>query len=462
MADITVENPATGEVLGAVPDTTPAQVDAAVQQAYDAFAQGVWRSRPASEREKVLWKIAEWIERDKEDFALLSTLEAGKPIRDSRSGDVEGAIDAFRFFAGSCRRLGGQTVPVDGPYVNHTVPEPLGVVAAIVPWNYPLCLAAWKVAPALAAGCSVILKPSELTPFGALKLEETIRAAGLPPGVFRVLTGYGATTGDALSRHERVAKVAFTGSRATARRILIAAAESNLKPVSLELGGKSANLVFADANIPAAVRGALWGAFLNQGQVCTAGSRLLVEEPIYEEFLALLVDRAHRLRLGDPRDPNVDLGPLVSAKQKEKVLGFVQEAKAAGYACPLPGDAALPELGHFVAPVIFSHVPAEARLAQEEIFGPVLSVLPFRTEEEAIRLANATRYGLAAGLWTENLRRAQRVSSALAAGVVWTNCYNHFDVASPFGGLKESGHGRDLGEDALREYTAVRSLWSAR
>jgi acyl-CoA reductase-like NAD-dependent aldehyde dehydrogenase len=462
MVEIEIENPATGEVLGTVLDGGPQAIDAAVQLAKKAFETGSWRGKTPGEREAILWRAAELIDREKEDLALLSTLEAGKPVRDARSGDVDGAADAFRFYAGACRRWGGRTVPVEGPYLNHTVREPLGVVGAIVPWNYPLCLAAWKIAPALAAGCSVVLKPSEFTPFGAIKLTEILHRAGVPQEAVQTVTGYGHTTGDALARHEDVAKIAFTGSAATARRIQIASAESNLKPVSMELGGKSANIIFADANLPAAVRGALWGVFLNQGQVCTAGSRVLVEAAVYEEFVALLVNRARQLRLGDPRDPNVDLGPLISAKQKQKVLGMATEAVRQGAKPLLLHEHALPECGHFVAPAILGDVDPQSSLAQQEVFGPVLALMKFDKEEQAIALANATPYGLAAGVWTENLRRAQRMAEALRAGVIWINCYNHFDTASPFGGVKLSGTGRDLGEEALLEYTSVKSIWSAR
>jgi acyl-CoA reductase-like NAD-dependent aldehyde dehydrogenase len=459
---IPIENPATGEILGNVPDHTADDVNTAVASARQAFQQGVWRAKNPSEREATLWRIAALIEDHAEDLALLESLETGKTLKDARSGDVGGAIDAFRYYAGAVRRLGGRTIPVDGKFTNRAEREPLGVIGAIVPWNYPLCLAAWKLAPALASGNSVVLKPSELTPFTTLKLLDLIHEAGVPKGVVHLLTGYGRTTGDAIARHPDIDKVVFTGSGATARRIMIAAAESNLKPVALELGGKSANIVFASADLKAAVRGALWGIFGNAGQVCSAGSRLLLERPIYDEFVQTLAARTAKLRLGNPQAQTTDIGSLISRPQMERVLGFIEQARADGatIVCGGQREPSLPQ-GYFVQPTLLTGVRESSPILLHEVFGPVLCILPFDTEENAIALANGTSYGLAAGVWTANLAQANRVSAALAAGTVWINAYNEFDSASPFGGVKQSGFGRDLGEEALVEYTQTKSIWTA-
>jgi len=461
MSLIEVENPATGEVLGEVVDFGDTGVNEAVSSARQAFRDRRWQGKTHSEREAILWKIADLIERDREDLTLLETLETGKTLKESRNVDVDGAANAFRYFAGLIRRIGGRTVPVDGEFEVSTRREPMGVVGAIVPWNYPLCLAAWKIAPALACGNSVVLKPSELTPYTAMRLSQLAEQAGLPEGVLGVVTGYGNTTGDALARHKDVDKLTFTGSTRTGRRLLIASAESNLKPVSLELGGKSANIVFADADMKAAVRGAFWGAFSNQGQVCTAGSRLLIESSIHDEFLAWLLKRVRALRAGDPRGENVDLGSLISERQLTRVLGYVESGKAEG-AKLLHGGERISTSGYFMQPTVFDDVRPEMRIAQEEIFGPVLSVIRFDSEEDALRIANGTEYGLAAGVWTSDARRAERMVSGLRAGTVWVNTYNKFDPACPFGGVKQSGFGRDLGEEAIEQFTTLKSVWNAR
>lgn len=461
---IAVENPANGDHLGEVPDVGAAGVDAAVAAARQTFENQAWRGKKPSEREELLWRVASLIERDAEDLALLGTIESGKTIKESRSADVGGAIDAFRYYAGAVRRLGGRTVPVDGPYVSFTMRDPVGVVGAIVPWNFPLCLAAWKIAPALACGCSVVLKPSELTPFTAMKLGELIAEAGVPEGVVNVVTGYGETTGEALARHEDVNKLTFTGSPRTGRRLLELSAQSNLKPVTLELGGKSANIVFADAELRGPVRAALWGIFANNGQVCTAGSRLLLEAPIYDEFLALLLERARKLRLGNPLKDTTDVGALVSERQMNRVLEYITQGRRSGATLLLGGERdAVGERakGYFVKPTIFGEVRPESVIAQEEIFGPVLSVIRFEGEEEALRIANGTKYGLASAVWTQDTGKMLRMARSLRSGVVWGNTYNEFDTAAPFGGVQLSGFGRDLGEEALEQYTATKTIWLA-
>lgn len=457
-ASIAVIDPATGTELGRVPDAGADGVDRAVAAARQCFESREWRGRNGSDKEGVLLAVADAIHRERRTLGALVSRETGKTLAEAMSGDVDGASDAFRYYAGAVRRLAGETIPIDGKYLNYTLREPVGVVGAIVPWNFPLCIAAWKVAPALACGCSVVLKPSELTPLSALRLGEIAAACGLPLGALQIVTGYGATTGESLARHMDVDKLTFTGSPRTARRLLVASAESNLKHVSLELGGKSPNIVFPDADLDAAARKALWGIFHNKGEVCTAGSRLLLHRDIHEVFIEKLIARASRLRVGNPLDPKTEMGSQISTAQMERVLGFIERAKQAGAELRCGGHR-LGDTGCFVAPTIFTGVTPAMEIAQEEVFGPVLSVLSFQDDEEAIAIANSTTYGLAAAVWTNDLRRAHRMAAALQAGVVWVNTYNGFDTATPFGGVKQSGFGRDLGAAALEQYTCVKSVW---
>ncbi|MFN3324582.1 MAG: aldehyde dehydrogenase family protein [Bryobacteraceae bacterium] len=457
-----IRNPANGELLARVPDATPEDVDQAVRAARESFEAQTWRGLDPSAKERILLRFADLIEHHKDSLAALESLENGKTLREALSGDVQPAIDAIRYYAGWVRRIYGETIPVDGPFLNYTLREPVGVVGAIIPWNYPTCLAAWKLGPALACGCSVVLKPSELTPLTALKLAEYAAEAGLPPGVLNVVTGQGQSAGEALSRHPDVDKISFTGSIRTARAILKAAAETNLKRVSLELGGKSPNIVFADADRAAALKAALWGIFANKGEVCSAGSRLLVQADIHDEVVAVLAERASKLRVGDPLDPVTEMGAQISARQLERILDYVRSGVDQGARLVCGGERDTDgdkSRGYFVKPTIFANVRPDMRIAQEEIFGPVLAVLPFRDPDEAIAIANGTIYGLVAAVWTRDIALAHRMAREIRAGAVWINTYNAFDSGSPFGGYKQSGFGRDLGAYALEQYTNVKSVW---
>jgi aldehyde dehydrogenase (NAD+) len=461
---IDVINPATGELVGAVPDTDAAGVDCAVAGARASFEKKSWRGMAPSERERVLWKIGELLRKYCAPLSETITRETGKTLREAAGADVNPAADCFQYYAGWVRKIYGKTIPVDGPYLNYTLREPAGVVGAIVPWNFPLQIAAWKVAPALACGCSVVLKPSELTPLNALKLGEIATEAGLPEGVLNVVTGYGPTAGEALALHEDVDRISFTGSIGTARRLLGASGVSNLKRLSLELGGKSPFLVFPDADFEAAVKAAFWGIFGNKGEMCTAASRVLVHEDIHDRFCEELAAGARKLKLGDPMDPATRMGSQISGRHMDRVLDYIDSGKSEGARLVCGGERDTEgekANGFFVKPTVFADVTPEMKIAREEIFGPVTCVMRFREPEEAIRIANATVYGLAAAIWTRDLRLAQQVAGEIKAGSVWINAYNVFDSASPFGGSRQSGFGRDLGAEAIEQYTNVKSVWVA-
>jgi aldehyde dehydrogenase (NAD+) len=461
---IEVCNPATCEVLGIVPDCDAVDVDLAVATARASFQNKTWRGLDPSKRERILWNIGDLLLQHREELAKLISQETGKTLREAAGADVAPAADCFHYYAGWVRKLYGETIPVDGSYLNYTLREPVGVVGAIVPWNFPLQTAAWKVAPALACGCSVILKPSELTPLNALHLAAICREAGLPEGALTVITGYGPTTGELLALHEDVDKISFTGSIATARKLLQNSAVSNIKRLSLELGGKSPNIVFPDADFDAAVRAALWGVFGNKGEMCTAASRLLLHEDIYDRFLEELAARARKLRLGNPLDPSTQIGPQISARQMDRILDFIEIGKQEGARIVCGGERDIDgekARGYFIKPTIFADVTASMRIACDEIFGPVLCAISFRDAEDAIRIANSTTYGLASAVWTRDIKLAHRVAAEIKAGSVWVNTYNAFDSASPFGGYKQSGFGRDLGSYALDQYTNVKSVWVA-
>jgi acyl-CoA reductase-like NAD-dependent aldehyde dehydrogenase len=453
-------DPSSGDVLARVAEGGAADIEAAVAAARTAFEDATWRRMDAADRGALLWRIADAIEARREPLLRLEVLNNGKPLREAKF-DLQATIDAFRYYAGWTTKLQGDTIPVRGNVLNYTVREPVGVVGAIIPWNFPLEMAAWKIAPALACGNTVVLKPAEQTPLSALELGAIASDAGLPPGVLNVVPGFGETAGAALVAHPGVDKVAFTGSTAVGRQVMRAAADS-LKRVSLELGGKSPNIVLADADLDAAARGAFNAIFYNAGQTCTAGSRLLVHASVKDELLSRLIERARKLEPAEPLDPRRRLGPLISEAQLTRVLGYIERGRAEG-AELLTGGTRLPfrgeERGWWVAPTIFDRVAPDATIACEEIFGPVLAVLPFDDEDEAVALANRSMYGLAAAVWTTDVKKAHRIARGLQAGTVWINTYHPLDAASPFGGRKQSGHGRELGGYALDLYTEVKSVW---
>ncbi|MCS7024798.1 MAG: aldehyde dehydrogenase family protein [Bryobacteraceae bacterium] len=454
-----VLNPATEEEITQVAEADSADVDLAVAAAQKAFESGPWPKMSVTERARLLWRIGDLLLENADELARLETMNNGKPIFESRQVDLPAAAACFQYYAGWVTKLEGATIPVPGNYFNYTLREPFGVVGAIIPWNFPILMAAWKLAPALATGNTVVLKPAEETPLTALRLAEIFETAGVPAGVVNVVPGFGPTAGAALVRHPAVAKIAFTGSTAVGKEIMRAAADT-LKSVSLELGGKSPNIVFADADLDAAVRGAINGIFYGKGEVCAAGSRLFVESSIHDLFLEKLTERAGKLLVGDPMHPKTRVGALVSREQMNKVLGYIESGRGEGARLVCGGEPAPQNgKGFFVKPTIFDGVRNSMRLAQEEIFGPVLATLEFRDVEDAISQANQTVYGLAAAVWTRDVKKAHKAARAIKAGTVWVNTYNILDTASPFGGYKMSGFGRELGKHALDLYTQVKSVW---
>ena len=450
-------NPATGESICQVAEAQGADVDKAVEVARRTFERGTWKRMSASERGKLLYKLAELVDKNLEGLARLETLDNGKPLSVSRSIDLPLTIACYRYFAGWADKMQGRTIPINGNYFCYTRREPVGVVGQIIPWNMPLLMQAWKLAPALAAGNTIVLKPAEQTPLTALRVGELIVEAGFPKGVVNILPGLGGTAGAALARHPDVDKIAFTGSTEVGRLIMEAAAQSNLKRMTLELGGKSPNIVFADADLDLAVEGCHFALFFNQGQCCTAGSRLFVEEKCYEEFVEKSADRAKKRVLGDPFDPATEQGPQVDAAQLEKVMGYIESGKKEG-ARLVAGGERTGERGYFVQPTVFADVTDNMRIAREEIFGPVMSIIKFRNLHDVIERANDTKYGLAAAVWTRDIAKAHAVANGVRAGTVWVNCYDVFDAAAPMGGYKQSGFGRELGEYGLEQYTEVKTV----
>jgi acyl-CoA reductase-like NAD-dependent aldehyde dehydrogenase len=455
---IEVLNPHDNSRLAEVAEARAADIDRAVAAASKAFP--AWRTTAAADRGRLLLKLADAIEAHASELAEIESLDTGHPIRDSRGLDVPRTAATFRYFGGMADKFQGSVVPVEHGFLNYVTQEPLGVVGQIVPWNFPIMFTSWKMGPALAAGNCVILKPAELTPLSSLKIAELIRDVGFPPGVVNVVPGYGTVAGQYLDAHPQVAKIAFTGSTATGRKIAQASA-GNLKRVQLELGGKGANIVFDDANILAAIGGSAFAVFHNQGQACIAGSRLLLQEKIADHFLDGFLKLASSIKIGNPLDPATEMGPLTSTMHRDRVLEYCRIAKEEGAEILVGGKASSDPLlsrGCYVMPTVVCARPTD-RVCQEEVFGPFVSVTTFKDEEEVIAIANDTIYGLGGGLWTSNLQRAHRVADRMISGMVWINCYKRANPGSPFGGVRNSGYGRDMGFEAMHEYTTPKSVW---
>jgi aldehyde dehydrogenase (NAD+) len=451
-------NPATGEVLAQVSEADAPDVDLAVKAARKAFhSKSQWRLMSASERGKLMNRLADLIEKHADELATLESLDNGKPRYVAQTADLPLTIACYRYYAGWADKIQGKTIPISGDYFCYTRLEPVGVVGQIIPWNFPLLMQAWKLAPALACGNTVVLKVAEQTPLSALRVGELIVEAGFPDGVVNILAGYGPTAGQAIARHMDVDKVAFTGSTEVGHLIMQAAAETNLKRVTLELGGKSPNIVFADADMEQAVEGSHFALFFNQGQCCCAGSRVFVEDKIYDEFVKRSTDRAKRRKVGDPLDRSTEQGPQVDDAQFEKVLSYVEAGKREGAKLMCGGDR-VGDRGYFVAPTVFAEVKDDMKIAQEEIFGPVMSILKFKDMDELVDRANKTMYGLAAAVWTRDIGKAHFIANNVRAGTVWVNCFDVFDAAAPFGGFKQSGMGRELGEYGLQQYSEVKTV----
>ncbi len=450
-------NPTTGQEICQVAEADVADVDIAVKAARAAFDRGPWRKTNGVERARLLNRLADLIEKNADDLARLESLDNGKPLAMARGVDVSATIACYRYYAGWADKVMGKTIPIDGPFFCYTRHEAIGVCGQIIPWNFPMLMQAWKLAPALAAGNTCVLKPAEQTPLSALRIGELILEAGFPEGVVNILPGFGPTAGAAIANHMDIDKVAFTGSTEVGHLILEAAGRSNLKRVSLELGGKSPNIIFADADMDQAIEGSHMGLFFNQGQVCCAGSRVFVEDRIYDQFVEHSTARARKRTVGDPFLPGTEQGPQVDQTQMEKVLGYIEKGQHEG-AKLTTGGARVGDKGYFVEPTVFSDVHDHMTIAQEEIFGPVMSIIRFKNLDEVIDRANKTVYGLAAGVWTKDVSKALAIANNVRAGTVWVNCYNVLDTAAPFGGFKQSGIGRELGEYGLQQYTEVKTV----
>jgi phenylacetaldehyde dehydrogenase len=458
-----VYNPATGTVIANVPEGDKADVDLAVAAARRAFDDGVWAKVGPSGRGKMLWKLADLLERDLEEFAELESIDNGKPFAVARVADLPLAVDMFRYMAGWATKISGTQLPLSlpGEYLSYTVREPVGVVGQIIPWNFPLLMAAWKLAPALAAGCTVVLKAAEQTPMTALRLGELIQEAGFPAGVVNILTGFGETAGAALAAHPDVDKVAFTGSTEVGK-LIVQAATGNLKKVSLELGGKSPAIILPDADLDLAIAGAANAIFFNHGQCCCAGSRLYAHKSVYDKVVSGVADIAGKIKVGPGLDPSTEMGPLVSDEQFTRVTGFIEDGRREG-AHVAAGGNRVGNLGYFVAPTVLERTTPDMKVIREEIFGPVVCATPFNDNDLDViaKRANDTIYGLAASVWTKNGGTGHKLASRIRSGTVWINCHNVFDASLPFGGYKQSGWGREMGAEVLHNYTEVKAVTAA-
>ena len=451
-----VLDPATEEVIASVASGDAKDVDRAVAVARKAL-EGPWGRMRAADRGRILNRLADLMEHYGDEIAALESRDAGKPLAAVMRQDLPAALDTLRYYAGFADKINGQVVPARPDALTYTVREPVGVVGVIVPWNFPLMIGMWKIAPALACGCTVVLKPAELTPLTALKIGELAVEAGFPAGTLNVVPGFGKTAGQAIVDHPDIDKVTFTGSPGVGRQILRGAA-GNLKRVTLELGGKSANIIFPGSDVEKAVKAAGAGIFFNTGQVCSAGSRILAHRSIYDEVVERLVGRAQGMRLGDPRDDKTSMGPLISQTQMERVLGYIEVGRQEGAEVAI-GGARHGDKGYYVSPTVFTGVEHEMRISQEEIFGPVATVIPFEDEDDAVRLANGTVYSLAAGVWTADIAQSHRMTRKLKAGTVWVNTYGPTDVRLPWGGMRDSGFGREHGDIAIENFTEPKVVW---
>jgi aldehyde dehydrogenase (NAD+) len=449
-------NPATEEVIAEVAEGDKADIDKAVDAARQAFEKGPWSRIDARDRGRLMYRLADLIEDEIDDLAALESLDNGKPIRDARAADLPLVIDCLRYYAGYADKIQGATIPVRGNHFTYTRKEPVGVVGQIIPWNFPMLMTAWKWGPALAAGCTIVMKPAEQTPLTCLRMAQLAQDAGIPDGVINVIPGYGPTAGGAIVKHPGIDKVAFTGEHRTAQIIMREAAET-LKRLTFELGGKSPNVILADADLDAAAKGTNFGLFFNQGQCCCAGSRVFVEESVHDEFVDKLQKLAKNRRLGHPLSTDTEQGPQVDQAQFDKIMTYIDKGHSEGANC-IVGGKRFGDRGYFIEPTIFAGVTDNMAIAQDEIFGPVMSVLKFSDWEELIQRANQTFFGLAAAVWTRNVSKAHDFAKRVRAGTIWVNCYDVFDAAAPFGGFKMSGQGRELGEDGLRAYTETKTV----